>query len=43
MESLSLDRIPVPEMQPGTKYYIYIENPTEGIKTPIFEVMTPSK
>uniref|UniRef100_A0A914R6P1 Uncharacterized protein n=1 Tax=Parascaris equorum TaxID=6256 RepID=A0A914R6P1_PAREQ len=38
-----LARITVPEMEPGTKYYLIIEQPSEGIKTPTFEIMTPSK
>uniref|UniRef100_A0A915BJG8 VWFA domain-containing protein n=1 Tax=Parascaris univalens TaxID=6257 RepID=A0A915BJG8_PARUN len=36
-----LARITVPEMEPGTKYYLIIEQPSEGIKTPTFEIMTP--
>ncbi|KHN88307.1 Mesocentin [Toxocara canis] len=36
-----LARITVPEMEPGTKYYLIIEQPSEGIKTPVFEIMTP--
>uniref|UniRef100_A0A0R3RV16 Fibronectin type-III domain-containing protein n=1 Tax=Elaeophora elaphi TaxID=1147741 RepID=A0A0R3RV16_9BILA len=36
-----LDRIDIPEMEPGSKYHLVIEQPSAGIKTPIFEIMTP--
>ncbi|MCP9259541.1 Mesocentin [Dirofilaria immitis] len=36
-----LDRIAIPEMEPGTKYHLVIEQPSAGIKTPVFDIMTP--
>ncbi|VIO91673.1 Uncharacterized protein BM_BM10822 [Brugia malayi] len=36
-----LDRIAIPEMEPGAKYHLVIEQPSAGIKTPVFDIMTP--
>ncbi|CAG9535199.1 unnamed protein product, partial [Cercopithifilaria johnstoni] len=36
-----LDRVVIPEMEPGAKYHLVIEQPSAGIKTPIFDIMTP--
>ncbi|VDK64046.1 unnamed protein product [Onchocerca ochengi] len=36
-----LDRVAIPEMEPGAKYHLLIEQPSAGIKTPVFEIMTP--
>uniref|UniRef100_A0A1I8E9B7 Fibronectin type III domain-containing protein n=1 Tax=Wuchereria bancrofti TaxID=6293 RepID=A0A1I8E9B7_WUCBA len=36
-----LDRIAIPEMEPGAKYHMVIEQPSAGIKTPVFDIMTP--
>ncbi|VDK48392.1 unnamed protein product, partial [Anisakis simplex] len=36
-----LARITEPKMETGTKYYLIIEQPSEGIRTPTFEMMTP--
>ncbi len=30
-------------MDPGTKYYVIIDSPGQGIQTPTFTIMTPSK
>ncbi|VDK87367.1 unnamed protein product [Litomosoides sigmodontis] len=36
-----LDRVAIPEMEPGAKYYLVVEQPSIGIKTPVFDLMTP--
>uniref|UniRef100_A0A1I7U3G2 Ig-like domain-containing protein n=1 Tax=Caenorhabditis tropicalis TaxID=1561998 RepID=A0A1I7U3G2_9PELO len=36
-----LTRVEVPNMNPGTYYYLVVDNPEKGIQTPTLVVMTP--
>ncbi|VDM96837.1 unnamed protein product, partial [Thelazia callipaeda] len=36
-----LERIAITDMELGTKYYLVIEQPSAGIKTPVFDIMAP--
>uniref|UniRef100_A0A1I7XGK7 Down syndrome cell adhesion molecule-like protein Dscam2 n=1 Tax=Heterorhabditis bacteriophora TaxID=37862 RepID=A0A1I7XGK7_HETBA len=36
-----LTRVVIPEMEPGTYYYLVVDNPHKGIQTPTLLVMTP--
>ncbi|CAD6185909.1 unnamed protein product [Caenorhabditis auriculariae] len=36
-----LNRVEVPDMNPGTYYYLVVDNPEKGIQTPTLVVMTP--
>ncbi|VBB26357.1 unnamed protein product [Acanthocheilonema viteae] len=36
-----LDHVAIPEMESGAKYHLVIEQPSAGIKTPVFDIMTP--
>lgn len=38
-----LTRVEVPNMNPGTYYYLVVDNPEKGIQTPTLVVMTPSE
>lgn len=42
-EGRPLDRVSIPQMNAGTLYYVIVDKPKEGIQTPMFSVMTPSK
>ncbi|PIO65242.1 hypothetical protein TELCIR_13098 [Teladorsagia circumcincta] len=41
-DSGPLTRITVPDMEPGTYYYLVVDSPDKGIQTPTLLVMTPS-
>ncbi|KHJ83736.1 hypothetical protein OESDEN_16562 [Oesophagostomum dentatum] len=38
-----LTRVVVPDMEPGTYYYLVVDSPDKGIQTPTLLVMTPSQ
>ncbi|KJH47474.1 fibronectin type III domain protein [Dictyocaulus viviparus] len=40
-DSGPLTRIAVPDMEPGTYYYLVVDSPDKGIQTPTLLVMTP--
>ncbi|KAK6743874.1 hypothetical protein RB195_010896 [Necator americanus] len=40
-DSATLTRVPVPDMEPGTYYYLVVDSPEKGIQTPTLLVMTP--
>ncbi|VDM60366.1 unnamed protein product [Angiostrongylus costaricensis] len=40
-DSAPLTRITVPDMEPGTYYYLVVDSPDKGIQTPTLLVMTP--
>ncbi|VDM67448.1 unnamed protein product [Strongylus vulgaris] len=40
-DSATLTRVAVPDMEPGTYYYLVVDSPDKGIQTPTLLVMTP--
>ncbi|RCN36177.1 hypothetical protein ANCCAN_17936, partial [Ancylostoma caninum] len=40
-DSATLTRVVVPDMEPGTYYYLVVDSPDKGIQTPTLLVMTP--